>query len=341
MQEKKGQAALEYLIIIAAVIAVAAIVVLFVTGSFGTQKEKVSFAQCKQAASDCMASRLVSSSDPCVSCEDACVSNGKDIMTGVSGCDPNGACGLCKQGKPASIYEVNCSDLDNDGYAGNTTSCLIGSDCNDSNASINPGATESCTNGVDDDCDGKIDCADSDCVTQPVCACVDSDGDGYYAVNPDCPTGSDCDDSNAAVNPGATEICNNGIDDNCNGYVDCDDDDCYSSCPFADFSATCTDNGDGTVTANFDASMSYDPDADPSLPNQGIISYYWIFENGNPPDYYSSDPLTFSVFPSFSPPSRITLTVEDADNNKKEVYHFIDTSLLLPGATDDPTCFVP
>ena len=30
----------------------------------------------------------------------------------------------------------------------------------------------------------------------------------------------DCRDDNAAVHPGAPEICGNGIDDNCNGAVD-------------------------------------------------------------------------------------------------------------------------
>ncbi len=38
----------------------------------------------------------------------------------------------------------------------------------------------------------------------------DADGDGWFASE-------DCDDADAAVNPGAEEICRNGIDDDCDG----------------------------------------------------------------------------------------------------------------------------
>ena len=42
---------------------------------------------------------------------------------------------------------------------------------------------------------------------------VDADGDGY-------PASLDCDDNNAAVYPGAGEICDNGLDDDCDGLID-------------------------------------------------------------------------------------------------------------------------
>ncbi len=46
--------------------------------------------------------------------------------------------------------------------------------------------------------------------------CTDGDGDGY---GDGCALGADCDDSNAAVSPAATEVCN-GVDDNCDGNTD-------------------------------------------------------------------------------------------------------------------------
>ena len=68
--------------------------------------------------------------------------------------------------------------------------------------------------------------------------CVDDDKDGYtkYEAATGCPQGAslDCDDYNDTVNPGVDEItpeptdpiCNDGIDNNCNGRVD----ECGSPC---------------------------------------------------------------------------------------------------------------
>jgi len=47
----------------------------------------------------------------------------------------------------------------------------------------------------------------------PGTSCTDNDGDGFCAS-------VDCDDNNASVNPGASEICGNGVDDDCDGTVD-------------------------------------------------------------------------------------------------------------------------
>ena len=59
---------------------------------------------------------------------------------------------------------------------------------------------------VDNDCDGQIDEG-----------FTDADGDGY-ALEVD-----DCDDTNPAVNPGATEVPYNGADDDCNPATPDDD----------------------------------------------------------------------------------------------------------------------
>ncbi|MHC4214679.1 MAG: putative metal-binding motif-containing protein, partial [Planctomycetota bacterium] len=100
-------------------------------------------------------------------------------------------------------------------------------DCDDSNPDINPGASEVCDNGLDDDCDGQSDCDDSDC------GCPDLDLDGYGAFeHPCCPNADiDCNDSDADINPGAMEVCDNGLDDNCDGLVDGNDPNCCLNDP--------------------------------------------------------------------------------------------------------------
>ena len=53
--------------------------------------------------------------------------------------------------------------------------------------------------------------------------CVDGDSDGWSI---DC---NDCNDADSAINPDATEVCDDNIDNDCDGDIDCVDSDC--SCP--------------------------------------------------------------------------------------------------------------
>jgi len=109
-------------------------------------------------------------------------------------------------------------DRDGDGSA-------AGDDCDDADASVHPGAAEVC-NGVDDDCDGLVDADDPE-LTDGVSGYRDADGDGYGAGTElsGCvpgvlvPTGDDCDDGGALVNPAAVEVCD-AADQDCDGLVD-------------------------------------------------------------------------------------------------------------------------
>ncbi|HMA05716.1 MAG TPA: MopE-related protein, partial [Methanomicrobiales archaeon] len=104
-------------------------------------------------------------------------------------------------------------DNDGDGYH-DLAGPRVGEDCDDTNPSVNPGMTESC-NGIDDDCDGRVD------------ETCDYDFDGFT------PEQGDCEDRNASINPSQEEEIN-GIDDNCDGHID----------------ERFTDKGDGTVLDN-------------------------------------------------------------------------------------------
>ena len=97
------------------------------------------------------------------------------------------------------------------------------SDCDDGDPGVYPGAAELC-DGIDNDCDGQAD--DEHPVWYP-----DEDGDGWGAgeavVSCDAPddhvgNAGDCDDTDAAVHPDATELCDSA-DNDCDGLIDEDD----------------------------------------------------------------------------------------------------------------------
>jgi hypothetical protein len=106
------------------------------------------------------------------------------------------------------------------------TSVPDATDCDDTNFRVNPSAPEVC-NGVDDDCDGRVDDADDD-VADGLPFFVDADGDGYgeaggidacfYAEGLTL-QGGDCDDADPAVHPDAEEGCD-GVDRDCDGSAE-------------------------------------------------------------------------------------------------------------------------
>ncbi len=168
-----------------------------------------------------------------------------DGVAGVDDCDDENASVYPGAEEVCDLVDNNCDgvidegvkrewwyDLDGDGYGGSSASleaCTApegyveeGDDCDDNDPQVNPGAEGDC-NGEDDHCDGLAD----DRAT--ALWYTDADGDGYGAPTTgfeDCldasgfvMDGTDCDDENPDVHPGAEEVCD-GDDDDCDGRSD-------------------------------------------------------------------------------------------------------------------------
>jgi len=154
---------------------------------------------------------------------------------------------VCADGKDNDCDPSTLDLFDTDGDGS-----LCNVDCDDNNPAVNPSAIEIC-NSIDDNCDGVIDegfdndgdgittcalpvpdCDDTDPLNFPgnteICDNQDNncdtlidegfdvDGDGFTTCALPVP---DCDDSNPAINPLQVEACTNGLDDDCNAFIDC------------------------------------------------------------------------------------------------------------------------
>jgi cysteine-rich repeat protein len=112
--------------------------------------------------------------------------------------------------------------------------CMDGVFCTVNNTCDGAGT---CAGGEPRDCDDNEICTDDSCneammrcdnifdeTNDPSCQlmCVDMDGDGWFPEGGACGT-IDCDDNDPAINPGATEICDDNVDNNCNGMIDAAD----------------------------------------------------------------------------------------------------------------------
>ena len=100
------------------------------------------------------------------------------------------------------------SDYDFDGD-GHDSDLYGGDDCADLNASRSPSAIEVWYDGTDQDCAGDDD--------------YDADGDGYphvsYLADTSLTNPADCWDEEAGMNAGATEVADDGLDNDCDGVA--------------------------------------------------------------------------------------------------------------------------
>jgi len=141
--------------------------------------------------------------------------------------DNNAAINPAASDSTCNGIDDNCDGTADDGYVAPSTTCGIGVcaatgtlECVNGSTADNcvegtpgtegPVGDATCSDSLDNDCDGSTDLADSNCVG----VCTDNDGDGY------CAETDDCDDNNSAINPGASDSLCDGVDNNCDGVAD-------------------------------------------------------------------------------------------------------------------------
>ena len=209
--------------------------------------------------------------------------NDADIVFGTASINntPNEVCnGIdddCDGSIDEGVQNNYYADSDGDGYGAGTATAACtaptgyvttNTDCNSTNGAVYPGATEIC-NSIDDDCDTQI---DEGLTFINYYADADADGYGAGTATNACsqPVGfvtsnTDCNNSNSAVNPGATEV-SNSIDDNCNGQID--EGLTFSVTPSSQTNVSCYGGSNGAASIN--------------TPTGGAGGYTYNWTPGNP-----------------------------------------------------------
>jgi hypothetical protein len=141
-----------------------------------------------------------------------CQSVGANCGTIIDACNQAISCGSCPAGQICGGGGTNNQCVS---ACTSNAGCPAGTVCS-AGACVASGALgQACTSNSQ--CSTN-NCVNGYCMSTP--SCVDNDADGWPAYTATCPSGRDCDDSRANVNPAAQELCGNTIDDNCNGLID-------------------------------------------------------------------------------------------------------------------------
>jgi hypothetical protein len=201
-----------------------------------------------------------------------------DLCNGSERC---GADGVCVPGT-----RLDC----NDGNDCTVDRCVAFMGC------VSFAEAEVCGDGVDNDCNGLVDCGDFSCAGRPECGCVPTSRFEIACTDgrdDDCDGAPDCMDRDCAGRPecgtcAPSEFdCLNGRDDDCDGLVDCGDFDCSGrpECgmcmPIADREINCLDMRDDDCDGRFDCS---DPDCAGSMECGVCASFEFDCFNGRDDD---------------------------------------------------------
>ena len=224
----------------------------------------------------------------CQDCDDGDAAGNPDASETCNGIDDD--CDGSIDGVDEVTWTTWYADRDGDTYGDSATSVAAcaqpggyladATDCDDGDATVYPGAPETC-DGQDEDCDGVADGTDE--VTWTTWY-ADRDGDTYgdpaTAVS-SCSTlsgvsvGGDCNDASADWHPGAPETdCADPSDYNCDGvvvYADAD----------ADTFAACEECDDTDPAVNPDAVETcngVDDDCDGAIDNGAVDETNWYVD---------------------------------------------------------------
>lgn len=144
----------------------------------------------------CVSGSCIPPNCQAISQTEAC--SGKQCGNVSDGCTGTYSCGVCASGSCTNnqCQAPACTDADGDKYvkesqtSGCSVSGIIGfkgyDDCNDDlvgGSDINPGKTETCTDGLDNNCDNKADCADPVACPATLPACKTCTSDPNYCAN--------------------------------------------------------------------------------------------------------------------------------------------------------------